>query len=63
MATTTFDKEIIIDEAAARRFIAALEKPPREIPDLSKYMIQGEEEGMWFLKDWPESSGAGKNPV
>jgi hypothetical protein len=54
MATTTFDKEIIIEEEAAKRFIAALEAPPREIPDLSKYMIKGEEDGTWFLKDWQE---------
>jgi hypothetical protein len=56
MATTTFDKEIIIDQAAAKRLVAALRTPPREIPDMSKFMIKGEEEGTWFLKDWPESS-------
>jgi hypothetical protein len=55
MATSTFDKEIIIDQAAAKRLAAALRTPPRGIPDMSKFMIKSEEEGMWFLKDWPES--------
>jgi hypothetical protein len=61
MATTTFDKEIILSKAGAKRLIAALNEPPCEIPDMSKYMIQGEEDGTWFLKDWPESSSADKN--
>jgi uncharacterized protein (DUF1778 family) len=62
MATTTFDKEIIIDEAAAERFIAALEAPPREIPDLSEFIKQSEVDWKCFLEKYRKSSETGKKP-
>jgi hypothetical protein len=61
MATSTFDKEIIIDEAAAERLIAALEGPPREIPDMSAFIRQSEEDWKCFLERYQKSSGTCKN--
>ncbi|MDR2615157.1 MAG: hypothetical protein LBC28_01115 [Oscillospiraceae bacterium] len=60
MATTTFDKEIIIDEAAAKRLIAALEKPPREIPDMSESVRRSEEAWQCYLENYRKSSKMGR---
>ena len=52
MATTTFDKRIIIGDEAADRLIAALRKPAPPRPDLAgKYRILTEEDDRCCLQN------------
>jgi hypothetical protein len=61
MATTTFDKEIILSKAGAKRLIAALNEPPCEIPDMSEFIKQSEEDWKCFLEKYQKSSKTGRN--
>jgi len=51
MATTTFDKRIVIDEEAADRLIAILNKPAPPRPDVSGlYRMMTEEDWECFMQ-------------
>jgi hypothetical protein len=57
MATSTFDKEIIIDEAAADVLIALLNKPAPPYPDVSeKFRWLTEEDWECFMQRRSEKS-------
>jgi hypothetical protein len=52
MATSTFDKEIIIDDAAADVLIALLKEPAPPYPDVSgKFRWLTEEDDRCFLQN------------
>ena len=42
MATSTFDKRIIVSNAAAKRLSAMLAEPAKPLPDISEYLEQSE---------------------
>ncbi|MDR0936533.1 MAG: hypothetical protein LBM98_07640 [Oscillospiraceae bacterium] len=51
MATSTFDKKIVIGPAAAKRLAAALNNPYRRpLPDLTEEKKRGEEAWQIYLK-------------
>ena len=53
MATTTFDKRIIIDDAAADVMIALLDKPAPPLPDISsKFRTITEEDDECCLQNY-----------
>jgi hypothetical protein len=59
MATATFDKRIIIDEEAADRLIAVLNKPAALRPDVSgKFKEFTEDEWRCFLQKHSEKLSA-----
>ena len=51
MATTTFDKEIILSPTAAERLANMLKLPPRILPNLSELERQEEEDWQCYLKN------------
>ncbi|MDR2732840.1 MAG: hypothetical protein LBB36_06440 [Fibromonadaceae bacterium] len=42
MATSTFDKRIIVSNAAAKRLSAMFATPAKPLPNISKYLEQSE---------------------
>jgi len=50
MATTTFDKRIVIDDEAADRLIAVLNKPAPPRPEKSQIRWATEEDDRIFLQ-------------
>ncbi|MDR0516129.1 MAG: hypothetical protein LBH25_03705 [Fibromonadaceae bacterium] len=42
MATSTFDKRIVIGNAAAKRLSAMFSEPAKPLPNINKYLEQSE---------------------
>jgi hypothetical protein len=60
MATTTFDKDIVLDREAADRLAALFDAPPRKLPDLSEFFKESEEKSRCMLRSLKTYST--KNP-
>ncbi|MDR1330035.1 MAG: hypothetical protein LBK23_10600 [Oscillospiraceae bacterium] len=60
MATTTFDKEIVLSKEGAKRLVKALREPPSEIPDMSEFIRHSEEAWRCYLNNYRKSSKTDK---
>ena len=56
MATSTFDKNIVLSAEAAERFAAIFDEPPRVIPDMSDFFRESEEKSQCMLRRLKTSS-------
>ena len=62
MATSTFYKNIVIDDAAADVLIALLDKPVPPLPDISgKFRMATDEDDEMFLRNYNKRLSERKN--